>query len=422
MLWACVDSLYAAPPSTAPSTAPASQPSPVVRVAAIGGINDQGFWKAVSERFEQKSGIRIETVTTGNKDAVAELFKRGGIDLITVQSSDTIMGLAADGYASDPQPWVKTELIIIGPPTDPARIKGMADATAAVRKIIASQSPFVIHGSLGVDVVVRGIVQAGNGQFADAHTTVLLDDHQKRVLQIAADKHAYTMISGLAFRGGKIPTGGLVELVRGDSILQRPFVLAVANSLKIANAHSFEARRLAEFLRSDETQQWIDRWRQGKPGELQEFFPVEPAVGGKLPPGVILRMTGDIDQRLDLTLEQWGRLPRTSFKVHGKEGVDVVYAGVLLREVLRTVNIPLGDHQLRGSWLNRTIHVHAADGYQAAFALAELDDDIANTSVLIADRKDGHTLPSGEGPLRLVVPDEKRPARWAKMVTILEVR
>src|ERR1700710_790154 len=111
-----------------PSTSPATRPASIVRVAAIGGINDDGFWKAVADRFEQKTGIHVETVVTGNKDGVAELFKRGGIDLITVQSSSTVLALIADGYASDAQPWVRTELIVVGPPTDPAGIKGMSDA------------------------------------------------------------------------------------------------------------------------------------------------------------------------------------------------------------------------------------------------------------------------------------------------------
>jgi tungstate transport system substrate-binding protein len=422
VLMAGVGSLSAASPATSPSAGPASRPAPVVRVAAIGGINEQGFWKAVSERFEQKSGIRIETVTTGNKDAVADLFKRAGIDLIAIQSADAMMALVAEGYASDPQPWVSTELIIVGPPADPAGIKGMKDAAAAVRKIITSKSAFVVHGSLGADEVVRGIIQAGKVQLPEGQTVVLLDDHQKHVLQAAAERHAYTLISAIAFRGGKIPAGGLVELVAGDPILRRPFMVAVANPLKIADAHGFAARRLAEFLRSDETQQWIDHWRQGQPGEMQEFFPVAGTLGGKLPAGVTLRLAGDIDQRLDFTPEQWAKFPRTTVAVPGKDGSKVTYTGVMLRDVLRAANIPLGTHQLRGPWVDRAVHVHAADGYQAAFALAELDNGPAESSVILADQKDGSPLPPGEGPLRVIAPGDIRPARWAKMATVLEVR
>lgn len=37
--------------------------------------------------------------------------------------------------------------------------------------------------------------------------------------------------------------------------------------------------------------------------------------------------------------------------------------------------------------------------------------------VFEVDRKDGKPLSTEEGPLRLVVPDEKRRARWIRQVT-----
>lgn len=399
-----------------------AKPAIPVRVAAIGGINDQGFWKAVCERFEKKTGIPVETVATGNKDAIGDLFKRGGIDLITVQSAGVIVPLVAEGYALDPQPWVSTELSIVGPKNDPAGIKGMANATAAVGKILSSKSPFVIHGSLGADEVVRGIVQAGKGQLADGQAIVLLDDHQKRVLQVAADKSAYTLIGGAAFRAGKIPAGGLVEMVRGDPLLRRPYLFAVANPQKITGTRSFEARRLAEFLRSEDTQSWIDTWRAAKDGEVQEFFSVEPGVSFRLTAGVILRILGDLDHPLDLKKEEFAKLPRTAVKVPGKDGGEVEYKGVLVRDILKAAQIPLGDHSLRGPWVDRTVHFRAADGYQAAFGLGEFDDDLAEHGIILADEKDGSALPGGEGALRLLVPGEKRPARWAKGVVIVEIR
>jgi ABC-type glycerol-3-phosphate transport system substrate-binding protein len=67
-----------------PTSAPATNPAPSVRVAAIGGINDFDFWKELAGRFEKQTGIRVETVATGNKDAAAALFRQGGIDLITM--------------------------------------------------------------------------------------------------------------------------------------------------------------------------------------------------------------------------------------------------------------------------------------------------------------------------------------------------
>jgi hypothetical protein len=55
------------------------------------------------------------------------------------------------------------------------------------------------------------------------------------------------------------------------------------------------------------------------------------------------------------------------------------------------------------------------------FSLGELDESIGNLQVLIADSEDGKPLPQGSGPLRLVVPADKRPARWVRMVKAIRV-
>jgi DMSO/TMAO reductase YedYZ molybdopterin-dependent catalytic subunit len=55
------------------------------------------------------------------------------------------------------------------------------------------------------------------------------------------------------------------------------------------------------------------------------------------------------------------------------------------------------------------------------FALAEFEDAFNSRTILLVDRQDGQPLPEAIGPLRLVVPGDKRPARWARMVTSLEV-
>lgn len=412
----------AEPPVRPDGSAPTSKPAATVRVAAIGGINDAAFWKALSERFEHQTGIRVQTVVTGNKDAVGDLFKRGGIDLITVQSAEAVTDLVANGYASDPQPWVKTELIIVGPPQDPAGIKGLTDAPAAIKRIIASKSAFVVHASLGADEVVRRVVESSKGPVADSNLLVLLDDHQKRVLQIAADKHAYTLIARAPFVGGKIPAGGLVALVEGDPVLRRPFVFAVANPQNVGNANVLEAQRLAEFLVSDETQSWIEHWRQDQPGDRQEFFPVRSPAVTKAASDVLLRITGDVDHRVAVTPAIWATLPKITVSVPGRDGAKVEYHGVNLRDLLRLADVPLGGNQLRGAWLNRTVHVRAADGYEVAFSLAELDGDSRKTTALLVDLKGDVALPAGEGPLRLVVPGETPPARWVKHVTELDIR
>ena len=96
------------------------------------------------------------------------------------------------------------------------------------------------------------------------------------------------------------------------------------------------------------------------------------------------------------------------------------YEGVLLREILRRAGAPQGE-SLRGGALQLSVLVKAADNYKVVFSLAELDPLFTNKQVVLVFRRNGAELDATAGPLRLVIPDEKRQARWVRQVTELKI-
>ena len=66
--------------------------------------------------------------------------------------------------------------------------------------------------------------------------------------------------------------------------------------------------------------------------------------------------------------------------------------------------------------------VEAKDGYRATFAWAELDSTFMDKAVYVVMKRDGKPLSEKDGPFQLVVPDEKRAARWVRQVTALKIR
>ncbi|HEX3355635.1 MAG TPA: substrate-binding domain-containing protein [Tepidisphaeraceae bacterium] len=400
--------------------APTTQPRSV-RIAVIGGMNETGFWDAISHRFEQTTGIQVNAVATGNKDGIAKVFKQGGIDLIVMHTSDTIVNLVADGYAIDAQPWVKNDFIIVGPPDDPAGIKGMTDAAQALKKIAKTKSTFVIHASLGAQEVLRNILEPNEIELDPDHTTALIDDHQRKVLKIAADKKAYTLIGRIPFLNGKLPNAGMVVMVKDDLRLRRPFMVAVANPAKMGDVHLGEARMLAAFLRSDSTQAWIGTFGKGKFDDQPLFFPITESTATTQPVSAILSVVGHVPHPLFLDADSLKKLPRHSLDVKGKDGKPAHYEGVFVADVLKQAGIPLADHQMTRANLPLYVRVAAADGYAAVFSISELDDDIAVHSILLADQKDGQPLSDRDGPLRLIAPQEMQQARWVRQVQSLTV-
>lgn len=116
-------------------------------------------------------------------------------------------------------------------------------------------------------------------------------------------------------------------------------------------------------------------------------------------------------------------LPREAVQAdsHGHaltcEGIDLV---ALLRHAGA-----MPDGELRGAQLARFVRADARDGYRVAFSLGELDPATGARRVFVVDRCDGKPLGDDVGPLRLLVPDDLRPARWVRQlqsITVEETR
>lgn len=100
---------------------------------------------------------------------------------------------------------------------------------------------------------------------------------------------------------------------------------------------------------------------------------------------------------------------------------DETYSGVRLADLLAKVNAPLG-HDLRGAALGAYVVATGSDGYVAVLALAEVDPAFHPGEVIVADAMNGQALDTKSGPYKLVVSEDKRPARWVRNLVSIELR
>lgn len=134
-----------------------------------------------------------------------------------------------------------------------------------------------------------------------------------------------------------------------------------------------------------------------------------------------LRVDGDVTTPFALSLADLKSMPHQALQVvnpHSKK--TEVYQGVALAELLRKAGVPQGE-QLRGKAMATYVLATAADNYRVVFSLAELDSGVLDSDVIVADTLNGAPLGANEGPLKLVAPHDKRPARWVRMVKSLTV-
>lgn len=132
-----------------------------------------------------------------------------------------------------------------------------------------------------------------------------------------------------------------------------------------------------------------------------------------------IALHGPDGQTASLTAADLAALPHVSVTAtqHGKTST---FEGVPLGDIVARVGAAQGK-AIHGPELATVIRITAKDGYQVVLGLAETDPGTRAGKVILADRADGAPLKAEDGPFRIVVSDDLRPARSARMIEKIEV-
>ncbi len=139
-----------------------------------------------------------------------------------------------------------------------------------------------------------------------------------------------------------------------------------------------------------------------------------------IPPGTVL-IRGLSGPGETLTAADVARLPHEQVSVsHG--AMTMVYSGPVVSDLLHDVGAPLGV-RLHGQGVNDVLFVTGKDRYRAVFSLAEVDPSFhKGARLILADQADGKPLDARDGPFRLVVDGDLKPARSVFGVVAIELK
>ncbi len=133
-----------------------------------------------------------------------------------------------------------------------------------------------------------------------------------------------------------------------------------------------------------------------------------------------LEVGGEVRTPLTLQAADLKGFPREKVKAKDKDGVEAEFSGIPLHALLAKAGAASGE-QLKGPAISQYVLITAADGYTAVLSLPEIDPLFTDNQVLVADMKDGKPLENAFGSLRLILPKDKRHARWVRQVVKVEV-
>ena len=237
------------PSPTTSATPPPERPTQpnLVRVASVKTAVEGNVLPELIAGFEKTSRYRVE-LTPG--ESVYTSAREGKADLVVShyghrEAEDFVL----DGLGEWPRTLFSNQMALVGPPSDPAGVRGLEDAGEAFRRIAASKSKFVLNDIDGVRYLTEILWNAAGKP--DRSEWLLDEGHRKDgAIDRASEIGAYAfwgLTPFLRMSGEKRLE--LEPLVLADPLLQRLLVSVVAKPSKVPGVNADGARALqAHFL------------------------------------------------------------------------------------------------------------------------------------------------------------------------------
>src|SRR4030042_1109593 len=171
------------------------------------------------------------------------------------------------------RPWTRNDLVILGPPSDPAKIKGLKSGIEAFRRLAGAQTPYLDAFNKGGRELSHtlwtksGLRPRGNWVIKDEGVSA------KNIVSYAEKNGAYVVFGRMPVLFGKIAVGKMQIMVEGDPLMRRPYTVMEANPKRIPGANSKGAKMLADFLLSEEAQKFLAEFGADRYG-MPLFFPI----------------------------------------------------------------------------------------------------------------------------------------------------
>ncbi|HYA14253.1 MAG TPA: substrate-binding domain-containing protein [Syntrophales bacterium] len=240
-------------------------------MATTTSTQDSGLLDVLLPIFEKKTGYFVKTIAVGSGQAMA-MGQKGEADVLLVHSPEAEKKFMSEGYGVNRRLVMHNDFIIVGPKTDPARIKGSKSSVDAFKKIAAVNAIFMSRGdNSGTHAKeksiwkVAGINPEGHKWYQQTGLGM------GQTLSVAAEKKMYT----LADRGTYLALKknlGLDILAEGDAVLLNIYHVIEVNPIRWPKVNAPGAKAFADFMVSREAQDIIKKFGEEKYGSPL-FFP-----------------------------------------------------------------------------------------------------------------------------------------------------
>jgi tungstate transport system substrate-binding protein len=255
----------------AAATASAQVQSSVVILSTTTSTQDSGLLDVLVPMFEKKTGLTVKTISVGTGQALA-LAARGEADVTLAHAATLEKKYVAEGKMSNRRLVMYNDFVIIGPPDDPAKIKGLPKALDALKRIAESQSRFVSRGDKSGTHVLELALWKQAGVEPKGAWYIESGQGMGQTLGIANDRRAYTLTDRATYLAFAKRVD-LPILVEKDRPLLNIYSVMEVNPANGPRVNAAGGKAFAEFVLAPETQAVIKAFGMDKYGQAL-FVPV----------------------------------------------------------------------------------------------------------------------------------------------------
>ena len=220
----------------------------VFMASTIGPV-DAGIVAVLEDQFEKETGIRVRHVGAGT-GATLKMAEKGNIDLVMVHAKALEEKFVADGYGTERIDLMYNDFVLVGPPSDPAKIRGMKTAAEALKAIAARQATFVSRGDKSGTHVAEMVLWEGAGIKPAAPWYVVYEKGtagNAATLRYVNEKQVYTLIDRATYLSLKKDIK-LDILVENDKAMLNFITLIPVNPKKFPRVNHKDAMSFVKWL------------------------------------------------------------------------------------------------------------------------------------------------------------------------------
>lgn len=252
--------------SALPPYRPSAQSAEVL-LATTTSTRDAGLLDALLPIFTRRSGYRVKVIAVGSGQAL-ELGRRGDADVVLAHAPEAERALLDSGYFLSRRLVMHNDFLFAGPPADPAGLRGMTDAVAAVRRLAAAKARFISRGDQsGTHQLEQKLWRLAGIQPPPAGSWYVESGHgMGETLQMSDEKRGYTITDRATYLAWRDKVQ-LVPMVEGDPLLYNVYHMMVVNPKNAPRVNTAGAQALADFLVGPETQSLIGEFGKARFGQ-----------------------------------------------------------------------------------------------------------------------------------------------------------